>query len=114
MHGQLLATIAVFRDLIHAAEPPYTKPHEYMNVDRPLTPLCWDFKPGKIASRVDALRHALQLLDDAEKKLTLSDKKSTFEQEKVWQSVLRTINVVGGILWLQGIDSSIVVEQEAA
>lgn len=114
MHGQLLATIRVFRDLIHAAEPPYTKPHEYMNIDRPLTPLCYEFQPGKIASRIDALRHALYLLDDAEKRLVLSDKISTDHQEKVQKNELTTIGAVGAILWLQGIDSSFVGAKEAA
>jgi len=107
MHGQLLATIHVFRDLIHAAEPPYTKPHEYMNIDRPLTPFWYQFHPGVTAPRIAALRHALYLLDEAEKKLILSDKMVTDYKEKAQRDVFCTIGAVGGILWLHGIDSSL-------
>lgn len=114
MQAQLYQAICHLRGLIHEAEPPYTKPHEYMNVDRPLTPLRYECVEGTVAPRMLALRHALFLLQQAEMQLRGAEKTSEERQQTTHLSVTSTIGCVGGILWLYGIDSSHVGEMPKA
>ena len=106
MQAQLYQAICHLRQLILDAEPPYTPPHTYMNVMRPLTPLRYECVEGETAPRIPALRHALFLLQQAETSLRGSEKTSDEQQKATHFSVTSTIGCVGGILWLYGIDSS--------
>ena len=110
MQAQLYNTICQLRALIHQAEPPYTAPHTYMNIDRPLTPLRYKCVEGAVASRKDALRHALFLLHQAETLLRGSEKAPEDKQQAAHLSIMGTVGCVGGILWMYGIDSSLAEE----
>lgn len=68
MNRALTDAIKMMREIVHAMAPPYEKPHDYMNIDYPITALKYEPEPGQesMVSRVRALRHTLYLLDQAE------------------------------------------------
>ncbi len=104
MQAHLYQAICDLRQLIHAAEPPYEKPHEYMNVMRPLTPLKYECVEGQHVPRISALRHALYLLHQAETILRGCEKSSDERQRSTCLSVLATVKSANGILWSYGIE----------
>lgn len=97
--------IDAYRRLIHAAAAPYGPPHEYMNIDLPLTPLRYEMKIGHPVPRVSALRHCLHMLKIVEDNIPAIERLSDEKRKRLVDLAFHNIVQVSAICWSYGLDA---------